>query len=344
MRVALITPDRLYHPFVAMIVEGLRARGDEFFGSDPGNGLKPEEVLDYDPGWFTAAEQAQAVLVFFGKEGSLAAGEPPSRAPKYHLLDGLDDNEPRAVTAYLDYSEMTATGRENPGQIEAMKSDPRLRRGEPWFNHWVLENCAHYFKRELFPDDPQGVKKIGYTTGGYHTSIWPIAFGMLADYRVPVPRQGKDWDLFCCFGHTATGLRKEVVEECRRLQGTERGRKIVVKERLSARDYRQCLARSKIVVDAWGHGDHCYRLWEAAGAEACVLYQRYQVRTGPDWFQEGQEIVGYSTAKEFRHKAESLLALPEAAMTIGRRGLRKALAHHTGKARVNYIMKTMGLE
>jgi hypothetical protein len=133
MRVALITPDRIYHPFVAMMIEGLRERGDDFFASDPGNGLKPEEVLDYESGWLTAAEQAEAVLVFFGKEGSLAAGAPPSRQPKYHLLDALDaDNEPRAATAYLDYSEMTATGHPMPGQVEAMKKDPALRRGKPW--------------------------------------------------------------------------------------------------------------------------------------------------------------------------------------------------------------------
>lgn len=331
MRVALITPDRIYHPFVAMMIEGLRARGDEFFGSDPGNGLKPEEVLDYEAGWLMAAESADAVLVFFGKEGSLAAGEPRSRAPKYDLVEALDDNGTRAKVAYLDYSEMTATGRPNPGQIEAMRLEPRLRAGIPWFNAWALNHCNLYFKRECFMDDE------------LMAGVYPIAFGMLAEYETPIPKQGKDWDLFCCFGHTATGLRKEVVAECQRLRAVHRGRKIVIKDRLSLREYRQCLARSKIVVDAWGHGDHCYRLWEAAGAQACVLYQRYQVLTGPDWFVEGEEAVSYSTVKEFRERAESLLELREETMAIGRRGFRRAYSHHRGQARVEYVFKTMGL-
>jgi len=331
MRIALITPDRIYHPFVAMMIEGLRVRGDEFFGSDPGNGLKPEEVLDYEPGWLTAAESADAVLVFFGKEGSLAAGEPRSRAPKYHLVEALDELGGEIPFAYLDYSEMTATGHPMPGQIEAMRLDPAQRRGTPWCNQWALDNCAYYFKRECFEEDRA-------------RGIEPIAFGMLAEYEVPIPKQGKDWDLFCCFGHTATGLRKEIVAECQRLRGVHRGRKVVIKDRLSLREYRECLARSKIVVDAWGHGDHCYRLWEAVGAQACVLYQRYQVLTGPEWFVEGEEIVGYSTVKEFRLKAESLLELPQETMAIGRRGFRKAKAHHTGRARVEYVFKTMGVE
>ena len=343
MRVALITPDRAYHPFVAMIVEGLRARGDEFFASDPGNGLQPYEVLEHEAGWLLAAEAADAVLVFFGKAGSLAAGEPPTREPKYHLLDELD-RSPDTVCAYLDYSEMTATGRPMPGQVEAMKLDPKLRRGEPWFNKWALENCNYYFKREFYPEDPFGVTTVNLEARtARHTSMSQLAFGMLGEYERPVPRQGKDWDLFCCFGHTLTGLRKEVVEECQRLKALYRGKKIVIRNRLSTREYHECLARSKVVVDAWGHGDHCYRLWEAAAAQACVLYQRYQVLTGPEWFEEGEEAVSYSTVKEFRMKAEALLELPRQTLDIGLRGYKKAKAHHTGQARVEYVLRTMGV-
>jgi len=337
MRVALITPDRLYHPFVAMIVEGLRAHGHEFFASDPGNGLKPEEVLEYEPGWLLTAESADAVLVFFGKEGSLAAGPPASRKPKWHLIEQMASGIDPARLAYLDYSEMTATGRDNPGQVEAMRADPRLRRGEPWFNEWALAQCGYYFKREHYAAD--GFHRLSAQHGG--TEIRALGFGLLAGYVQPLPRQGKDWDLFCCFGHTLTGLRKEVVEECKRLRAVHRGRKIVVKERLSAHEYRQCLARSKIVVDAWGHGDHCYRLWEAVGAQACVLYQRYQVMTGEQWFEEGEEAASYATVKEFRDKAEALLELPRQTLDIGLRGYKKALGHHTGKTRVEQIFRTM---
>jgi hypothetical protein len=70
-------------------------------------------------------------------------------------------------TAYLDYSEMTATGREMPGQIARMKRYPEERCGRPWFNEWAMENTIAYFKRECFPDD------VG------NAGVHPIAFGML---------------------------------------------------------------------------------------------------------------------------------------------------------------------
>lgn len=332
MKVALITPDRAYHPFVAMIVEGLRARGDEIFASDPGNGVAPHEVVT-GPVWIMRAlAEAQAVLVFFGKSGSLAAGEPPTREPRYDLLELADEaGVVKCPTAYLDYSEMTSTGRDNPGQIAAMKKHPWARRGDPWINMWAFDHCDHYFKRECFPEDRAAA------------GVRPIAFGMLESYDVEVPRYGKDWDMFCCFGHKATGLRKEVVEEVLRLKGKWRTHSIQIRERLNAREYQESLARSKIVIDAWGHGDHCYRLWEGLGAKACMLYQRYQVLTGPDWLVEGREAVSFSTMKEFTQKAEALLESREETMAIGRRGYEKARLAHTGKARVDYIFSKMGL-
>lgn len=331
MLVALITPDRVYHPFVTMMIEGLRERGDTFFASDPGNGLSgPSEVFE-EAGWLAAAEHADAVLVFFGKEGSHAAGAPPTRAPKYELLDAFDERGTEQPVAYLDYSEMTATGQPMPGQVARMKRYPEERCGRPWFNEWALESAAYYFKRECFPEDE--------SVAGAR----PIAFGMLAAYDVPVPRQGKDWDLLCCFGHTETGLRAELVKECQKLKGKWRNRTIQIRERLSPREYRDALARSKIVVDAWGHGDHCYRLWEGAGAKACMIYQQYQVLTGPDWFEEGREAVSFSTIKEFKEKVEALLEDREGTMAIGRRGYEKAVARHMGKHRIEYVFRTMGL-
>lgn len=227
---------------------------------------------------------------------------------------------------------MTASGHPLPGQVEAMRLDPKLRQGKPWLDTEMLELADYYFKRECLPEDE------------LYAGILPIAFGMLDAYVTPVPRYGKDWDLFCCFGHTLTGLRQEIVEEVTRMQGRRRDRKIVIRDRLSAREYKEGLARSKIVVDAWGHGDNCYRLWEAAGAEACVLYQRYQVLTGPDWFREDEEAVSFSTVESFRERAALLLEDRALAQSIGRRGARLAREKHTGKARVGYILRRMGLE
>jgi len=330
MRVALITPDRVDHPFVMLIIEGLRALGVEFFASDPGSGLTAAEVVGNDE-WVTRARDVDAIFVFFGKEGSLAAGPPPTRAPKRYLLD---DGHPTPI-AYLDYSEMTASGKPKPGQVEAMRTDPTLRQAGPWLDLEMYERTdagrGAYFKRECFADDAQIAGLI------------PLAFGMLDRYVTPIPRYGKDWDLLCCFGHTRTGLRQEIVAEVRRLAGKHRDRKIVVKERLNPREYREALARSKVVIDAWGHGDHCYRIWEAAGAQACILYQRYQVLTGPDWFEEGREALSFATMREFTEHAEALLADRERALVMGRRGHELALAKHTGRARVEYILRKLGV-
>lgn len=117
----------------------------------------------------------------------------------------------------------------------------------------------------------------------------------------------------------------------------------MIRDRLNTRDYKESLARSKIVIDAWGHGDHCFRLWEAAGAEACILYQRYQVLTGPDWFEEGLEVVSFSSMAEFTKQAEELLSDQDHAISIGKRGALLARTKHTGKVRVEYILRTMGI-
>lgn len=328
MRVALITPDRAYHPFVTMIVEGLRARGDEFFASDPGNGLTDEEVLGYEPGFIQAAQDADACLVFFGKSGSMAAGSPKTREPKYDLVTRAE--LPRERVAYLDYSEMTASGKPTEGQVSAMRKAPALRRGKPWLSDWALGACGHYFKRECFLDDE--------LTAG----VKPLAFGMIAEYDQPVARE-KDVDLFCCFGHTETGLRKEIVKECERLRATRRSHRILVRDRMSKRDYMEAVRRSKIVVDAWGHGDQCYRFWEGMGGRACVLYQRYQVDPGPEWFTDGRDAVEYGSVKAFVENATLLLDEPLRTMELGAAGYRRAMAHHTGKARVDYIFREMGL-
>lgn len=327
MLVALITPDRHEQPPVELTIEGLRALGVRIVATDPGNGTQEAELLG-DDAFVREASHADALLVFFGKVGAKSVPGEPTRAPKWSLLDRI--SLPSSQIAYLDYSEMTATGYPVGHQIEFMKKQPELRRGEPWINAEMLRRCGHYFKRECYPEDQKS---------GIHP--WP--FGLLSRYIQKPPRYGKDRDLVCCFGQVRTGLRTEIVEASRQIRQRWRDKRIDIRTNVREAEYAETVARAKVVVDAWGHGDHCYRLWEAIGARACVLYQRHRIVSWP-WLTEGTEALSFRDIKEFHEKVEWLFKHPPRAALIAEEGYRRAKLEHTGAARVTQILQRMGIK
>jgi hypothetical protein len=319
MIVGCITPDGKQDYLVELIIEGLRNRGDKIIASDLSNGVKHEEVLN-DNDFIKAASTFDALLVFFGKVRG-------NRAPKYHLLDSLN-HFPKERTAYIDGSEWSCTGWDGPTQARDSLIDPSKRRGEPWIDEKMFQRVGAYFKRECYRED----EKRG---------IVPLPFGLFDRHVRPTPfdPSKKDIDVFCSFGHTKTGLRKQLIEACQKLQKFRPDKKIVVGAGYEKSFFSDLMSRSKIVVDAWGGGDCCDRFWEAVGAGACCLYQRYQI-VMPHPFADWINAVSFSNIEQFEIAVNLLLNDPhEASALIGSNGHKHAIEFHSSLARANAVMQ-----
>lgn len=314
MIVGCITPDGKQDYLVELIIEGLRKRGVQIFATDQSNGIQPGEVLNDDE-FVKAAKTFDALLVFFGKVRG-------NRAPKYHLLDSLK-GFPRDRIAYIDGSEWSCTGWDGPTQAQDSLLDASKRRGSPWIDEKMLKRVGTYFKRESYQEDVA-------------RGIVPLPFGLFD--RHILPPQNKDIDLFCSFGHTKTGMRKQVIEACQKLQKERPDKKIVVGAGFDRKTFSDMMNRSLVVVDAWGGGDCCDRFWEAMGASACCLYQRYNI-VMPNSPEEWGQAVSYSDIKGFEKSANLLLNHPDIARVIGAQGNSWARQHHTSKSRVDTIMQ-----
>lgn len=314
MIVGCITPDGKQDYLVELVIEGLRKRGDQIIASDLSNGVLPQEVLKDDE-FIKAASKFDVLLVFFGKVRG-------NRAPKYHLLDSLN-SFPKERTAYIDGSEWSCTGWDGPTQARDSLIDPSKRRGDPWIDEKMFQRVGHYFKRECHQQD-------------IDRGIIPFPFGLFDRHlKDPSP---KDIDIFCSFGHTKTGLRKQVIEACQKLQKERPDKKIVIGAGFDRSKFSDMMNRSLIVVDAWGGGDCCDRFWEALGARACCLYQRYNImmpKPPCDWI----EAVSFADIKEFEKSANLLLDHPDLSLEIGQRGRDFAQKFHSSRARADEIMQ-----
>lgn len=314
MKIACITPDRKRDYLVETVLEGLAELGVDLVVSDPGNGVTTEKMKDDE--FVQQANTCDALLVFFGK----VRGNQPVRR---HILDSI--RLPREKLVYVDGSEWRADGWDTPRQVVDSLDDPRLRRGEPWIDEEMWERCGHYFKRECWPQDLSwGVK--------------PFPFALCDRHRVePLT---KNIDVLCSFGHVKTGLRKEAIETCERLR-RETNLNILVKAGMSRDEYMNALARSRIVVDAWGGGDTTDRFWEGVGATACVLYQRYNIVV-PNVFVDWRHAVSYGTAAEMLSSVNRLLNDPSVKPEcIANRGLEHALQFHTARHRAEEILRAV---
>jgi len=314
MIVGCITPDGKQDYLVELVIEGLRKRGDQIVASDLSNGIRPEEVLN-DNDFIEVAKTFDALLVFFGKVRG-------NRAPKYHLLDSLN-NFPRERTAYIDGSEWSCTGWDGPTQARDSLLDPGKRRGSPWIDEKMFQRVGTYFKRECHQQDVD-------------RGIVPLPFGLFD--RHVYPTKDKDIDIFCSFGHTKTGLRKQAIEVCQRIQKLRPDKKIVIGSGFDRAAFSDMMSRSRIVIDAWGGGDCCDRFWEALGASACCLYQRYNI-VMPKPLCDWVEAVSFSDVKELEKSANLLLDHPDLCSEIGQKGHKFAKNFHSSQSRADEIMQ-----
>lgn len=311
MRAILITPDRKRDYTTEQTVDGLMRIGCELFATDLGNGVtktySEKEILELT--------DIDVVIAFFGKVRD-------NRPPKHYLAKVLKEKFP---IVYVDGSEWTSTGYPLKDQMSAALHDPRRRRGEPWLNEDMLLLADHYLKRECYQDD-------------LARKIKPFPFCLTE--RHLIHNNEKDIDVMCVFGQTMTGLRKQVMDACVALK-EKTNYNIVVSASLDESQYRNVISRSRIVIDAWGGGDTCDRFYEAVGAGATCLYQKYNIVV-EDPFIDYESAVEYWDVASFNDRIFELLASHELSCSIGNRGKEFALQYHTSTHRASKIKKLIG--
>ncbi len=314
-KVVAITPDRKHDYLVATVIEGLQLLKCEIVASDIGNGI---DKAWSDDDVVKEAQDADHVIVFFGK----VRGNNP---PKRYLLDKINA---RHKVAYVDGSEWTCTAWPEQGQVTAAKIDPKRRRGNPWLDAEMLTKARWYFKRECYLED---------VTKG----IIPLPFATMKR-DIKDTRQTRDIDVLCSFGQLNDGLRAEAVQLCKQLAVEMPDRRFCFNSGMDRATYEDVLARSRIVIDAWGGGDCCARIWEALGVGACVLRQKYNI-TIPNDFQNGISIVDFRDPIELdRHLRDMLMPENDHLIEkVGAAGRVHALQYHTSLSRAIYLLEKM---
>lgn len=307
MKLIAITPDKKRDYTTELTLEGLRDLGCDVVASNSGNGIEKcasdETILN--------TKDAHGVLSFFGKVRD-------NNPPKYYLLRHLKD---RYKIAHIDGSEWTSTGYPNKNQLSLSLENPLMRRGQPWLNEEMMLLSDFYFKRECYPED-------------LSRGIIPLPFCL--SKRHLIERKDKDIDVMCVFGHLTTGLRSLAFKVCHQLREKTNYR-IVVTDKLRYETYTDVLSRSRIVIDAWGGGDNCDRFYEAVGANACCLYQKYNVVV-ENPFKDFETAVSYWDEESFIDRLQSLLSSKDLCYKIANNGIQHAKEHHTASIRAKRIL------
>jgi spore maturation protein CgeB len=148
----------------------------------------------------------------------------------------------------------------------------------------------------------------------------------------------KEYDIFCSFGHTWTGLRGEVQELCQKLKSE--GFNTIIGSGFPYNIYIYNIIQSYISVSSWGAGNSCRRMWEIMSNKTCCFVQKKQILF-PNIFEDGVSYVEYSTPEEFEEKARYYLKNKDKCIEIGRNGHLHMKKYHTGKRRLEYMFNVM---
>jgi hypothetical protein len=324
VKVIAITPDRKTDCICSMIIDGFNDLGYNVIASDPGNNVvsvyTDDEIIEH-------SKDAEFIFVFWGKVRG-------NRLPKYYLLDKINRPE---VTVYIDGSEWTATGYPDGdrvisapwgnvnSQVYEAKFNSQRCKGTPWINKKMLEYCNFYFKRECYPAD------LEY-------GIFPLNVGCQNKNFGNIDNS-KDIDVFCSFGQLGNGYRYEINNFCQQLK-TE-GYKIEIKAGLDYNSYLDHISRSYISVSSWGAGNSCQRQWENMANKSCCFVQDPEIEVifKP---QDNIHCIYYKNMVEFESKIRKMLNNKQKCIEIGNSGFEFVKKHHTGVARVNYILDKIG--
>jgi hypothetical protein len=313
MKILAITPDRKRDYTTEQTIEGLRLLGVDIEATGFGNGIS--SIVDDNR---AVSFHYDAVFCFFGKVRD-------NNPPKHYLLPFVQVRRDKIV--YIDGSEWTSTGYRSEKQKDLSTLDPEIRRGSPWINFEMQKYCGHYLKRETYPVDVK-------------SGIIPFPFSMSKHHVVDT--LDKDIDVMCVFGQNQTGLRRQVEDSCKKMSKLFPQKRFIVSNSLNPDQYRETLARSKIVIDAWGGGDTCDRFYEAVGSKACCLYQAYNI-VNPDPYEDMNQAVEYRSTEEFEFKLATLLSDEDLSLKIGANGFDHAKKFHTSKNRAKLALLSAGL-
>lgn len=103
--------------------------------------------------------------------------------------------------------------------------------------------------------------------------------------------------------------------------------------------YLDILGRSRIAVAVRGHSPDSYRSWEALGVQGpMVMVQKHDfIRPHP--FIEGEHVVHFENPEELGMLLRRYLADEPARARVAAAGHAHALAHHTVRARAEYLLE-----
>ena len=244
----------------------------------------------------------------------------------HNLLDKINCID---KVVYIDGSEYNSTGHSNPSNQGVLaKQDTSLLRGEPWIDEEMYKRCKWYFKRETYEEDLQ-------------RNIIPLLVGAESSYFESEKKwwdSKKQYDVFCSFGHTSTGLRQETQDICSKLKSE--GYNIIIGSGFPYQKYIDYIIQSHIGISAWGAGNSCRRMWEMLSNKTCCFVQKKEILF-PNKFEDGISYVEYSTQKEFEEKLRYYLDNKDKCIEIGKRGYEHIKKYHTGSKRLEYMIEVM---
>lgn len=313
MKIIAITPHKKTDTIAQLVIEGLYENNVEIIATDSGNSVQKtysdEEILEH-------AKTADYIFAIWGK--SIHNGVPE---PKFHLLDKINKPE---KSVYIDGSEWTSTGFPNKNQVENSLNNTIFLKGTPWLNEKMLTKCKWYFKRECYDEDEKN-------------GIIPLTVGARLNMLDETVLE-KEYDVFCSFNHVGTGLRKPVQDSCNELR--KNNNKVIIKSNLPFNDYVNLIKKSYIGISAWGAGNSCRRMWEIMSKGTCCFAQKNEILI-PNNFTDGENIVFYSSIKEFNEKIQYYLNNKDKVLEIGKKGQEHLKKYHTSKKRVEYILNIL---
>lgn len=227
---------------------------------------------------------------------------------------------------------------------------------------WFYRRCHACFVRELHPLPEIALRDLFTPSGGNPQSnrrsrrilswfdpscptrrdiskLRPISLGVRDE--TPGSFRGatdKKWDLFFAGDLHEKGFRGRLVEELRGLS-VNRGWRVLLKDRLSPGEYRECLAASRLCLSPPGMGWDCWRHYEAmlVGSVPLMPYPtilQYQPpRDGEHCFYFAQEPGGLTRC------LEKALAAPERLPAMAAAGQELVLQHHTFPKLREYVVR-----
>lgn len=102
--------------------------------------------------------------------------------------------------------------------------------------------------------------------------------------------------------------------------------------------YHELLSRSMISINVPGFGYDCARFWEILAARAMLMSYTPDIVI-PHSFQDGVNIVTFSSIPEFEDKLEFYLERPALVSSIANKGYEHLCTYHTTKCRAEQFLE-----